>query len=66
MNLIPVRSSNVRSIGYENGVLEVHFHDSVYQYLNVPPSVFDAFLSAESKGRFVHRYLKGVYRYKRL
>ena len=29
MNLIPVVSSNVSAIGYENGVIEVHFHNAM-------------------------------------
>lgn len=27
MQLIPVISSNVASIGYEDGIIEVHFHN---------------------------------------
>ena len=65
MKLIPVQSSNVRLIGYEDGILEIHFKDSVYHYYNVPQSVFDDFLNAPSKGRFVHKHLKS-YTYKRI
>ena len=37
MNLIPVVSSNVSAIGYENGVIEVHFHNGyAYRYPNRP------------------------------
>ncbi|MBQ8682427.1 MAG: KTSC domain-containing protein [Selenomonadales bacterium] len=58
MNLISVSSSNVRAIGYEDGVIEVHFRNGyVYQY-NANQSLFHAFLSAPSKGKFVHQHLK--------
>lgn len=58
MNLVSVTSSNVRAIGYENGVIEVHFHNGyVYQYV-ATHAMFNAFLSASSKGKFVHQHLK--------
>ena len=56
MHLISVESSNVECIGYEDGVIEVHFNNGyVYQYTS---SLFDEFLNSESKGRFVHQRLK--------
>lgn len=67
MQLISVSSSNVSQVGYENGVLEVHFHSGgVYQYFHVPEEVFRLFLSAPSKGKFVHRHLKGKFPFTRL
>lgn len=60
MNLIPVVSSNVSSIGYENGVIEVHFHNGyAYRYPNCTEQLFNDFLNAPSKGHFVHAFLKG-------
>ena len=60
MELTPVSSSNVSCIGYENGVIEVHFHNGyAYQYPNCSRDLFDEFLNASSKGSFVHRRLKG-------
>lgn len=60
MNLISVSSSNVNCIGYENGVIEVHFHNGyVYRYPNCNEQLFHAFLNAPSKGSFVHQHLKG-------
>lgn len=60
MKLVEVNSSNVSRIGYENGVLEVHFHNGyVYQYSNTSEALFNEFLNAPSKGRFVHYRLKG-------
>ena len=60
MNLIPVVSSNVRCIGYDSGVIEVHFHNGyAYRYPNCTEQLFQQFLNAPSKGRFVHNKLKG-------
>lgn len=58
MHLISVESSNVECIGYEDGVIEVHFNNGyVYQYTGTTSSLFDEFLNSESKGRFVHQRL---------
>jgi len=60
-----VNSSNIASIGWENGTLEVEFHDSgVYQYSGVPEAVYRAFLSAYSKGSYFHDHIKDRYPYR--
>lgn len=68
MNRTPVTSSNVASIGYDRDrmTLEVEFRDgSVYQYFDVPEAVYQEFMRAESKGRFMHTNIKNSYRYVR-
>lgn len=66
MRRIPVSSSNVASIGYAEGVIEVEFNDgSIYQYLGVNEDIYRNFINSSSKGRFVHYYLKG-YSYRRI
>ncbi len=66
MRRTPVVSTNVNSIGYANGVIEVEFNNgSIYQYFGVDEYVFKSFLEAPSKGRFVHYNLK-KYRYLRV
>ena len=52
MDRTPVDSSNVKSIGFENGVLEIEFANGVYRYNDVPRELADAFLSADSKGKY--------------
>ena len=65
-DMIPVDSSDVAAIGFYNNVVQVQFlSGAVYQYFNVPKSVFDSFLSSASKGRFVH-YVLSAYSYKRI
>lgn len=60
-----VNSSNIASIGWENGTLEVEFHDSgVYQYSGVPEAVYHAFLNAYSKGGYFHDHVKDRYPYR--
>ena len=67
MTLIPVVSSDVASIGFENSELEVHFHSGgIYRYLHVPEAVFQDFIAAPSKGQFVHQRLKGKFTFQRL
>jgi hypothetical protein len=60
MSLIPVNSSAVAAIGYENGVLFVRFHDNpkLYSLPKVPYSLFTQFLNASSHGAFWNRYLR--------
>lgn len=65
MQRTPVRSSNIASIGWENGTLEVAFHDGgVYQYSGIPESVYRAFLNAYSKGSYFHQHIKDRYPYR--
>lgn len=66
MQRISVTSSNVCSIGYKNGIIEVEFNDgSIYQYYGTTETLYRSFLNSSSKGRFVHYYLKR-YRYQRI
>lgn len=56
----PVQSSNVVSVGYDddNQVLEVEFKSGLYRYMAVPRQVFEDFLLADSKGRFINQIVK--------
>lgn len=61
-----VKSSNIVSIGYDevNAILEVEFARSgVYKYFNVPKKVYEAFLNAPSKGKFLFSNIKGKYKF---
>ncbi len=66
--MIGVDSSNIAAIGYGsiNQVLQVDFHTgSRYRYFEVPLGVFEAFLAAPSKGRYLNYQIKGVYSHER-
>ena len=67
MNLKPVSSSNIDSIGYDGSTLYVSFHSgSLYAYYNVPKNEHDGLMSASSHGSYLHWNIKGRYPYAKL
>lgn len=65
MNLTPVESSNIASVGYDNiqNVLLIQFKgkDTVYAYQGVPVEVYNELMSAESIGSYYAKNIKKVY-----
>jgi hypothetical protein len=57
----------MKSVGYSKTrqVLEIEFpNGAVYQYSDVPKSVYEGLMNAESHGRYFHRHIRGAgYRY---
>jgi len=56
-----VYSSNLSSVGYDpsSQTLEVKFnHGGIYQYFNVPESVYNGLMNANSKGQYFDRNVK--------
>lgn len=69
MNRTPVLSSNIASVGHDaaTSTLEVEFlSGSLYQYFDVPETVFQELVTASSVGSFLAREIKGQYRYAQL
>ena len=67
MNMIPVSSSNIKSIGYEGNTLYVLFRSGgLYAYYVVPRSVYDGLMSASSHGSYFAAHVKNTYRYSRI
>ena len=69
MELVPVDSSNLDAVGYDESTqtLTVRFKNgSMYEYLDVPPGVFEALVASASKGSFFNQQIKGVYRFARV
>lgn len=69
MDRIQVRSSNIRSIGYdqETKTLEVEFlKGSVYQYFEVPWGTWLGFVAADSKGKYFIAQIRERYRYSKV
>jgi hypothetical protein len=64
MNMIPVNSSVIAAIGYENGTMAVQFHNNPKTYLlpHVPYSLFAAFVDATSPGEFWNCHLRGKFK----
>ena len=67
MNMTPVISSDISSVGYENGTLYIRFNSGgMYSYSDVPYSVYQGLMSASSQGKYFHAYIKGHYSYSRI
>lgn len=70
MNLTPVQSSTLRTVGYEQdgGLLQLEFcrNRAIYQYLAVPSAVHEALLMASSKGSYFNQTIRGRYFFVRL
>lgn len=67
MNMVHVQSSNIESIGYQSGTLYVRFHSGgLYAYYNVPESVYQGLLNADSHGHYFAVHVKNTYQYSRL
>jgi curved DNA-binding protein CbpA len=63
-----VKSSHITSIGYSHTarILYIKFKKcAIYSYSNVPETVYTAFLSAESHGRFANRHIYTQYQFVR-
>ena len=67
--MIPVSSSNIESIGYDeqNDQVYVRFlNGSHYVYKGVPLHEFENLRDAPSLGSYLHRNYKNVYPYERI
>ncbi len=68
-SLKSVQSSNIDAIGYNRRrtTLYVRFlNGGLYGYFGVSKDVFDEFLAAESKGKFLHAHIKSTYEYEKI
>jgi hypothetical protein len=64
--MIYVDSSNIEAIGYDEDSQELHVQflsGGYYVYYEVPRQIFDDLLMAPSKGSFLNREVKNIYRY---
>lgn len=62
-------STNIASVGYDapSETLEVEFvNGSVYQYYNVPQSVYDSLIVAPSPGGFLAYHIKNAFPFSRV
>lgn len=70
MEMQPVSSSDIASIGYDNesAILRIEYLKSgSYDYHGVPADIFDGLVSAASKGRYVNEFIKkGGYPFSKL
>lgn len=65
MDMIPVSSSNLVSVGYDKAsmTLRIRFNSGAYDYYDVPESIYNGLMSASSKGQYHHAFIKNSYRF---
>ena len=64
-----VESASVMSFAFsiEQNVLQLEFRNGLaYEYFGVPVALYRELLSAQSKGTFVSRFIRGRFPYRRL
>ncbi|MDR3782608.1 MAG: KTSC domain-containing protein [Candidatus Nitrosotalea sp.] len=69
MERIRVKSSNLRSIGYDEPtqILEIEFQQGgTYQYFGVSKKIYDNLMKALSPGEYYERFIKNRYRRKKI
>lgn len=70
MKRVQISSSNLASAGYdvESQTLEIEFvNGTIYQYFNVPESIYSGLMSASSHGRYFSAYIqKGGFAHKQI
>ena len=68
--MTPVQSTNILSIGYkaDTQTLIVKFRVSgqTYEYLNVPQTLYEGLLTAESKGKYINDNIRSQFNYRRV
>lgn len=68
--MIKVDSTNIYSVGYkaDTQTLTVKFKVSgqVYEYLNVPQTLYEGLMASESKGKYINDNIRGQFNYRRV
>ena len=69
MKLKPVDSEMLVAAGYDqksHSLMTVFRTGETYLYKNVPSFVYERLMSAESKGKFMHKYILNRFDYERV
>lgn len=69
MDMRDVKSTNIKSVGYDpkERTLAVAFSDgSLYHYHNIERNKFEDLAEAKSVGSFLHEHIKGVYKHTKM
>jgi hypothetical protein len=64
-----IESTNINKIGFNdsNNTLRIEFKNcNIYDYLEVPNTIYESFLQAESKGNFFYKYVKSKFEFKKV
>ena len=63
----PVESSLIRSVGYDlpSSILEIELVEPnrIYEFFDVPFSVYTELMDAESKGQYFNEFIRDMYAY---
>jgi hypothetical protein len=66
----PVDSTLIHSVGYDiaTSILEIEFTNThrVYQYFDVPLSIYSELMAAESMGSYFNDHIRDLYSYQEL
>ena len=65
MEMITVRSSAIRAVGYDPTTMRMlikFVQGHTYTFCRVPQNIFDALLASSSKGSYYDRHIKDRYR----
>ena len=63
------KSSQVKAVRYfaDTQILEIDFvTGKTYQYFEVPESVYEGCVTAESVGKYINQHVKNIYNYQPL
>ena len=67
VKLVPVSSSNVKAVGYEDGSLHVVFKNGDhYVYSDVDPDTYEELKTSSSVGSYLHKHIKGQHEHKQV
>ena len=69
MNMTAVESGTLAAAGYDDArrTLQLEFRSrAVYKYFEVPARVYEALLTAPSKGRYFNRTIRGNFPFSRV
>ena len=59
MKMENVESSAIKAMGYEDGVVEVQFHNAdIYRYYDVPEVEYSRWKNADSQGIYMNSVFK--------
>jgi hypothetical protein len=69
MDMQPVQSANVESVGYDPETQELHVQytsGGLYKYEGVPEETFNELMTSGSVGSYLHANVKGQYPHSKL
>lgn len=67
MNMIPVTSSTIKSVGYQDDDLYIEYQSGqTYKYSKVPRTLYENLLQAESKGKYLNTEIKNKFIYEKI